>query len=207
MTTPVEKHYINAQELLEASFELGARVLESGFRPNFIVGIWRGGTPVGIAVQELLAYFGLQTDHIAIRTSLYKGIDEQHSEIRVHGLQYLVDTVDADDGLLIVDDVFDTGRSIDAVIRELETRARRNTPGDIRIATAWHKPARNRTGRAPDYHVHATDRWIVFPHELCGLTPAEIRENKRPVAGFVERLRQGSTMSPLEPPGDTVSAG
>ena len=51
---PTRKTYINAQSLLEDSFRLGMQILESGFRPSFIVGIWRGGTPVGIAVQELL---------------------------------------------------------------------------------------------------------------------------------------------------------
>ena len=65
--------YIGAQELLEDAFELGARVFESGFRPSFIVAIWRGGAPIGIAVQELLDYLGVETDHIAIRTSSYTG--------------------------------------------------------------------------------------------------------------------------------------
>ncbi|MFT5115375.1 MAG: hypoxanthine phosphoribosyltransferase, partial [Parasphingorhabdus sp.] len=45
----VEKIYITAQELLEDSFKLAASVLNSGFEPDFIIGIWRGGTPVGIA--------------------------------------------------------------------------------------------------------------------------------------------------------------
>ena len=34
--------YIGAQELLEDAFELGAAVLESGFRPSLNVTIWRG---------------------------------------------------------------------------------------------------------------------------------------------------------------------
>ena len=56
----MQKIYISAQSLLEDSYILGKQILESGFRPNFIVGVWRGGTPVGISVQEMLAYFGLQ---------------------------------------------------------------------------------------------------------------------------------------------------
>ena len=87
-------HYIGAQELLEDAFELGARVLESGFRPSFIVAIWRGGVPIGIAVQELLDYFGVESDHIAIRTSSYSGIDGRASEVRVHGLNYLLKNIE-----------------------------------------------------------------------------------------------------------------
>ena len=64
-----EKIYISAQELLDDSFQLGLEIIDSQFRPDFIVAIWRGGTPVGIAIQEILTYFSIETDHIAIRTS------------------------------------------------------------------------------------------------------------------------------------------
>ena len=47
-----------------------------------MIAIWRGGAPVGVAVQELLAYRGIETDHIAIRTSSYEGIDGRSSEIQ-----------------------------------------------------------------------------------------------------------------------------
>ena len=53
----MQKIYISAQSLLEDSFSMGKQILESDFSPNFIVGVWRGGTPVGIAVQEMLAFF------------------------------------------------------------------------------------------------------------------------------------------------------
>ena len=53
------KIFISANQLLEDSFRLGNMVLDSGFAPTHLVGIWRGGTPVGIAVQELLDYRGV----------------------------------------------------------------------------------------------------------------------------------------------------
>jgi hypoxanthine phosphoribosyltransferase len=180
--------YIGAQALLEDAFELGARVLESGFRPSFIVAIWRGGAPIGIAVQELLDYFGVESDHIAIRTSSYSGIDGRSSEVRVHGLNYLLKNIERDDRLLIVDDVFDTGLSIEAVLSHLKNKSRRNTPVDTRVATVYYKPGNNRTKREPDYYVHQTDHWLVFPHELHGLTRDEIIKHKLGVAPFVPRL-------------------
>jgi hypoxanthine phosphoribosyltransferase len=187
-TPSVEKQYIGAEQLLDDSFRLGLQILESGFRPHFIVGVWRGGAPVGVAVQELLDFFGITTDHISIRTSFYKGIEERDSQIRVHGLQYVIDNVDADEGLLIVDDVYDTGLSIQAVIENLQTRARRNTPREIRIATAYFKPSNNRTDRVPDYFIHETDAWLVFPHELNGLTREEILKRKPGVKSVVDKL-------------------
>ncbi len=183
-----ERTYISAQQLLEDSFELGLRILESGFRPDFIVGIWRGGTPVGVAVQELLDYCGIQTDHISIRTSSYRGMDRRDGRIRVHGLNYIVKNVDAEGSLLIVDDVYDTGLSIQAVIEHLRQESRRNTPHDIRIATAYFKPANNRTDRDPDFFVHRTDRWLVFPHELDGLTEDEIAAHKPGLAAVIDRI-------------------
>lgn len=172
------KLYITANDLLADSFRLGWQVIDSGFAPTHLVGIWRGGAPVGIAVQELLESRGLHCDHIAIRTASYSGIDQQEPEVRVFALGHLVDTLNPDDRLLVIDDVFDSGRSIAAFLQELRTRCRHNMPRDIRIATVYWKPARNRTALAPDYFLHKTDSWLVFPHEICGLTDAEIRRHK-----------------------------
>jgi uncharacterized protein len=174
----MEKRFITANELLLDSFKLGEQIFQRGFRPHFIVGVWRGGSPVGIAVQEYLECVGVPTDHIAIRTSSYYGIDKQSKDIRVHGLDYIVNNVEADQELLIVDDVFDSGRSIQAIITEIKRKSRRNTPNTIKVACPWYKPTRNVTNIKPDFYVHATDSWLVFPHELCGLTPKEILEGK-----------------------------
>lgn len=185
----VEKKYITAEELLEDSIRLGIKILESGFRPHFIVGIWRGGTPVGIAVQELLDYFGVKTDNIAIRTSSYIGINERSKQIQVHGLGYIERNINAEDSLLIVDDVYDTGLSVAAVLDNLQQTTRKNMPHDIRIATPYYKPGNNKTNREPDYYLYKTDKWLVFPHELNGLTPQEISENKPHIAKLIEGVK------------------
>lgn len=181
----MDKHYISAADLLRDSFLLAEQIYASDFRPNFIVGVWRGGAPVGIAVQEYLEYKGLESDHIAIRTSSYYGIDQQDKDVRVHGLQYIVDRANHDDHLLIVDDVFDSGRSISAVLRELKEKSRRNLPETIRIACPWFKPKKNQTEVVPDYFVHETEQWLVFPHEINGLTEAEIRLGKSDMADIL----------------------
>lgn len=185
-----EKIYISADQLALDSFQMAANIVDSGFRPDYIIGIWRGGTPVGIAVQELLDYVGIKTDHIAIRTSYYRTIGKTKRRVQVHGLGYIVDRINQNDGLLIVDDVFDTGNSIDAVFRHLSERARRNMPEDIRVATPWYKPSKNQTDRTPDYFIHETDRWLVFPHELQGLSIDEIALGKgQQVASILQSVR------------------
>ncbi len=174
----MDKVYISANELLQDSFKLAAKIIDSGFQPDFIIGVWRGGAPVGIAIQEYFEYLGITTDHIAIRTSSYTGIEQQEKIVRVHGLDYVIDNVNAEDKVLLVDDVFDSGRSVKAIFEKLKSKCRRNMPQDLKVATPWYKPSKNVTDIAPDYWVNETDAWLVFPHELVGLTADEIRLNK-----------------------------
>jgi hypoxanthine phosphoribosyltransferase len=173
-----DKKFITSQELLIDSFRLANKVLEDGFRPDFIIGIWRGGAPIGIAVQEYFDFKGIVTDHIAVRTSSYYGIDQQSKEIKVHGLHYLIENANAGDKLLIVDDVFDSGRSIDALIAQIKKLSRLNTPTDMRIACPWYKPNNTQVSMVPDYYVQTRYEWLVFPHELTGLTPDELMNSK-----------------------------
>ncbi len=184
----MNKHYIDASQLLRDSFELALQVYKSGFRPDYIVGVWRGGAPVGIAIQELLDVLGIKSDHIAIRTSSYTGIGERNRHVQVHGLNYLIRRLESENSLLIVDDVHDTGLSIDQAIRDLQAACKKNSP-EIRIATPYYKPTNNKTDRVPDYYLHETDQWLVFPHELDGLTIEEIAGNKPELADMMETIK------------------
>ena len=169
---------------MEDSFRLGVKIRNSGFSPTFIVGLWRGGSTIGIYVQECLQTLGISTDHIAIRTS-YQGsaayakmINDPQHKIRVHGTQYLLENLNHYDNLLIVDDVFSTGLHVEAVISRLEARLKRNMPADVRVATPYYKPANRRTARIPDYYLHECSKWLVLPYELDGLTEAELSRHK-----------------------------
>lgn len=184
----MDKIVLSAQDLLQDSIELGIKVIESGFEPTMIIAIWRGGTPVGMAVQEVMSYCGIESDHIAIRTSSYVGVDKR-GNVAVHGLNYIVKKIRHDDRVLIVDDVFDTGNTIVAVIDELTRRARGNTPEDIRVAVPWFKPTRNETDVTPDYFLHETGEWLVFPHELDALTPEELRARRPEIAAIVQNVK------------------
>jgi len=183
---------IAANDLLLDSFQLAANIHRAGFKPDFLVGLWRGGSAVGIAVQEGLDHFGVSTDHIAIRTS-YRGLDtysqmvDKANSIRVHGLQYLLENLSAEHSLLIVDDVYSTGSSVNAVIEQLALKTRRNLPHDIRIATVWYRPT-ERSIRAPDYFVHETSDWLILPYELSGMSIAELRRQRPELESIVDRL-------------------
>lgn len=183
----MDKHYIRSEDLIQDSFRLAWQVYEDGYRPNYIIGVWRGGAPIGIAVQEFFSVLGVLSDHIAIRTSHYKGIDDRSTEVQVYGLNYIIKQVESDDSLLIVDDVHDTGISIEKIVSDLQSACKKNTP-EIRVATPYFKPSKNKTSRTPDYYLHETDRWLVFPHELDGLSIEEIRANKPEVSDLIEKI-------------------
>ena len=188
----MNKRIIAANDLLLDSFQLAVNIHQSGFKPDFLVGLWRGGSAVGIAVQEGLEYFGVSTDHIAIRTS-YRGRDsytemvDKGDSIRVHGLQYLLENLGAEHSLLIVDDVYSSGSSVHAVIEQLKRKTRRNLPQDIRIASVWYRPT-DRTVRPPEYFVHETSEWLVLPYELSGNSVAELREQRPELDPIIDRL-------------------
>ena len=188
MPSMTQKLFIQEEDLINDSFRLGVQIFNSGFKPTFIVGLWRGGSSVGIYVQECLQHLGVETDHIAIRTS-YSGMQDYPAmvadpgqKIRVHGTQYLLETLNQDDRLLLVDDVCGSGLTLEAVIKRLRSRLKRNMPDEVRSATVWFKPKNTKTSQAPDFYVHETDRWLVLPYELQGLSDEEIAQHKPGVA-------------------------
>ena len=191
------KQYLNEEDLLIDSFRLAATVFDSGFKPDFIVGIWRGGSSIGIYVQECLQFLGFKTDHISIRTS-YQGVQSyadtisKPETIRVHGLQYLFENLNHQDNLLIVDDVFSSGQNIEAVIKRLTQQCKRNMPVDVRIAVPYYKPTKNHPGRVPDYYLHTTENWLVLPYELQGLCLEDIKLHKPEAAAILKTALSAS---------------
>lgn len=187
----MNRKYIDSEELLHDAYRLSMKIYQSGFRPDFIVGLWRGGSPVGIVVQDFFAFLGHESDHISVRTS-YRGMEsyqdmiDNADDIRVHGTRYLVNRMNASDSLLIVDDVFSTGLNVQAVINLLGERCRKNLPQDIRIAVPWYKPQQNRIGTVPDYYLNETDDWLVLPYELNGLSTDEISQHKPIIAEMMD---------------------
>ena len=192
----MDKRYVDEESLLSDAYRLGVKVFNDRYRPTFIVGLWRGGSRVGIAVQECLQYLGVKTDHVAIRTS-YGGlasyprlVEKPGTEIRVHNTHYLLENLCAEDRLLIVDDVYSTGLHVQAVISRLQQRLRDNMPEAVRVAAVWHKPTQNRTGKHPHYFVRETADWLVLPYELSGLSYDEIRAGKPYLEDIMESCRR-----------------
>ena len=185
------KHFVKQEDLRLDSFKLASKVVLDGFKPDFIVGLFRGGCPISMYIDEFLKYMNIDADHIAIRTSRFTGIDQVAETIEVHNLGYLVERLNKDSKVLIVDDVYDSGLSIEAVLNALKEKLCCKMPQDIRTATIFYKPTRNKTGKVPEYYVHESDEWIVFPHELEGLSIEEINMNMgKEVGDLVQKCQK-----------------
>jgi hypoxanthine phosphoribosyltransferase len=171
----MQKRYLSAEQLLQDSFALAIQVATSGFVPELIVGIWRGGAPVAIVMQEVLEFAGIACNHLAIRTSSYADIGKR-AEVKVQGMECLASQLSGIHSVLLVDDIFDSGLSMAKVLDEIWAIC--TGPLVMKTATPYYKPENNQTSIQPDFFLHCTDDWLVFPHELQGLTQAEILEQK-----------------------------
>jgi deoxyuridine 5'-triphosphate nucleotidohydrolase len=186
----VLKRYLQPNEIQELSLELALKIYNSGFRPDFLVALWRGGAIPGCYVQGYLSYLGVKCDHVAIRTSSYDNKQTQTKEILIHSLGHLKKQVCSHHTILIVDDVHDSGHTIRAFVAKLMAELRANypkNPAQVKIATLFYKPSRNQYLNKPDYCVEETDQWLVFPHELEDMTKEEISEYYPVVTQFLPK--------------------
>jgi hypoxanthine phosphoribosyltransferase len=161
---------VSADALLRDSFVLAEAVRQSGFVPDAMVVLWRGGAPIGIAMHEYLLHHGVEVEDLPLKVRTYEGI-ESPGVPRIEALDTLLDRVTVTSRVLLVDDIYDTGRSVAAVRKHLASRVH-----EIRVATVFYKPGQNPDAPPPDYYLHETAAWIVFPHELDGLSDRELAQ-------------------------------
>lgn len=161
---------VTATKLLIDSTKLAKKVYDSlvllGKRPTHIIALWRGGTPVAMPAHEFFKRKGETVDHIAVRTGAYK--DKQLQKvISVDALEYVVDNCNANDCVVIFDDIFDSGRSIEKLLDTMQQKMRKNMPKNIIIATTYFKPSNSQVSFGPNFWCDEidVDAWVVFPHE------------------------------------------
>ena len=176
----VQLLHIHPDSFLVDSFRLGKKVYLSGFRPKHAISLWRGGTPVGLGVDAFFRSRGLRINHTTIATDSYVGISQQ-AQVTVKNLEHLVQVVCPEDGLLIIDDVYESGNTIRRVVELLRQKARENAPKDIVVAAVHSKPGRSSYHELPVIALEeiADDVWIDYPHELADLVDPSDPEDRR----------------------------
>jgi uncharacterized protein len=168
--SPPQILHISPKNFIELSFELGRKLFESGIRPKHTISIWRGGTPVGLGVDAFYRSRGLVLNHTTIATESYHAIGQQ-SEVIVKGLDHVVNVICREDDLLILDDVYETGNTIKAIVKALESGAKANFPRRIIVGTIHSKPEKHNYKELEIISVENIEGsiWIDYPHELADL--------------------------------------
>lgn len=163
--------YIGATEYLHDIWRLAAKVRKGGWRPDWLIGLWRGGAPVAVAMHEFFCVTGWkEIRHNSVKCFSYTGIGESESAVRFECADEVLGAVRSGENVLVADDVFDSGRSALAAREKILERG-----ANFRCASVYWKPGKNMTSIVPDYFVsELPDDWICFPHEIEGLPPEQI---------------------------------
>lgn len=145
-----EKEVLTWDAFGTAGRELAQTIVDSGFAPEIVIAVARGGL---IPAGHLAYALGLKLAD-AINVEFYTDVHETLPDPVL--LAPLLDT-DAIAGkrLLVVDDVADSGRTLALVLELL-----RGMGAEARSAVLYLKSA---SVVAPDYAWKRTDQWIVFP--------------------------------------------
>jgi len=168
---PNDKRYLSANDYLRDTWRLAAAVKASGWRPDVLLALWRGGAPVGVAVHDFFKATGWDVDHLPLKCASYTGIGENAGSVAFAHGDMVFGMLRRGQRVLVVDDVFDTGKTAAAVRERIGA-----TGAEMRMACVYWKPAKNTTDLKPDYFVRDVGlEWIVFPHEIEGLSKDEIR--------------------------------
>ncbi|HEY4898356.1 MAG TPA: phosphoribosyltransferase family protein [Candidatus Nanopelagicaceae bacterium] len=150
-----EREKLSYEQFGVAVRELGKTILLSGYKPDIILSIARGGFFLGAG----LGYAIDVKNSFTLSVEFYTGIDERLPMPIV--LPPVPDRIDLKGAkVLVADDVADTGETLKLVKDFLDGYV-----AEVRFAVLYEKPA---SIVKPDYVWHQTDKWIEFPWSAQG---------------------------------------
>ncbi len=184
----LKKTFLPYRTVRNNAIKLAYQIYRSGFIPDVIYVSLRGGAYLGNVISEYFKFIRQEDRPVyyaAVVARSYSDVKVQ-SRIKVEGWTYNPEYLRQGDRVLIVDDIFDTGRTINHLVDiVLEKGIPRK---DVRIAVHDYK-IRQYLGKElpvrPDYYCRKhvvrsedEDFWIHYcSHELVGLTPEERQVN------------------------------
>lgn len=169
--------------------QVAEKIKESGYSPDFVVGLARGGWVFARVLCDLLGIkdlLSLKVEHWGVTaTPDGKARLKYPFRIDLSGRR-----------VLVVDDITDTGESMRLATDYVETM----NPGEVRTATLRHI---NGSKFVPDYHGdEITWRWVIFPwnftEDLCNIVP-KVAEECSDLGELRRRLREDYKIDIDEP--------
>ena len=164
MTNPREYVSPSWDRIYDMLLDLAVRIKESGFQPDLIVGVSRGGWIPGRILSDLLG-----NAHTAnLKIEFYVGIAQTGRKPVV--TQPVSEEI-LNKRVLVVDDVADTGESLLVALEHVRGR----DAAEIKTVTIFYKP---HSKFKPDFFAETTGHWIIFPWERLETTQLLIEEAK-----------------------------
>jgi hypoxanthine phosphoribosyltransferase len=184
----MRKEFLQFDTVRNNALKLAHKIYSDGFMPNVIYVSLRGGACLGNVISE---YFKIV--HKGSRPVYYAAVVArsyvdvaQADRVRVDGWTYSPEYLRVGDKILLVDDIFDTGRTINYLAQVILDRG--IPRGDLKIAVHDYKYFSDKPDQLPiqpdywcrkhDTYVNDESSWIHYmSHELVGLSQEEINEN------------------------------
>jgi hypoxanthine phosphoribosyltransferase len=184
----MKKEFLQFDVVRDNALKLAHRIYNEGFIPDVIYVSLRGGAYLGNVISE---YF--KVVHKGQRPVYYAAVvarsytDVAKADIvKVDGWTYSPDYLRVGDRVLLIDDIFDTGRTINHLARIIIEKGIPRK--DLKIAVHDYKYFADKQDQLPfqpDYwcrkhemSIHGEGSWIHYmSHELVGLTETEIEEH------------------------------
>jgi hypoxanthine phosphoribosyltransferase len=184
----MRKEFLSYQTVRNNAIKLADRIFRQGFTPDVIYVSLRGGAYMGNVISE---YFKLVRKdrrpiyYAAVVARSYRDVGEQ-DKVRVDGWTYDPEYLRSGDKVLLVDDIFDTGRTVNHLVEIIMDKGIPRQ--DVRVAVHDYKLRRYLSRQLPvqpDYYCRfhelttsEQDFWIHYlSHELVGLSETEKKEH------------------------------
>ena len=135
-----EKLIIDWKEYNLIVEKLAIQIYQSGFKPNLLIGIMRGGAPI---IDVLSRIFKLKCAYLAVESYSGKGIENQQGEL-IFSREMSSTVQDMKGNILLCDDLSDTGVTLNKSIDWLKKYPPlKGKIKDIKTAVLWKKRTRH----------------------------------------------------------------
>ncbi|MDF1568539.1 MAG: phosphoribosyltransferase [Spirochaetaceae bacterium] len=183
----MNKEFLPYNTIRNNALKLAKQVFDDGFMPDVIYVPLRGGAYMGNVFSEFFKIVNKKNRPVFYAAVVARSYTDIHlsGRVRIDGWTYDPEYLRNGDKVLFVDDIFDTGRTINHLV---ECILEKGLPReDIKIAVHDYKVThfRDPLPIRPDYwwrKMEMTnpqdDTWIHYlSHELEGLTDEEIEKH------------------------------
>lgn len=186
----MKKYFLPFDTIRDNAILISKKIIDDGFEPDVIYCGLRGGTTMANVIDE---YFGLAFEksgkkkpfYAAVRPKSYQGV-KAHGEVSLEGWTLNPETLDRNTKILFVDDIFDSGNTINKIVGHLVALGFKRE--NIKVVVHDYKVFKFKDIQhpvQPDYWCRKfeienpdDDFWIHYmSHELSGLTKEEVEEN------------------------------